>query len=86
MLALADRSREALTELAEEISGRITLEVHCALARHGTPRHPHELARRAWIDLLDTAREGLTPRRIGTLLDFLRQAVPAAWQPHATVA
>lgn len=33
MLALATRSREALTELSESISGRISLEVHGALAR-----------------------------------------------------
>lgn len=33
MLALANRSREALAELSEAISGRLTLEVHSTLAR-----------------------------------------------------
>ncbi|MBB3330099.1 DNA-binding transcriptional LysR family regulator [Halomonas campaniensis] len=128
LLALAERSRAALEALREDVSGELTLEAHCALARcwlapvvtdfmtqhpdvaltlrtretlpespdshgvhvwlgaapdiglrqeplgaltrglyahpdylarHGSPRHPRELAHHAWIDLLGNSRGGL---------------------------
>lgn len=48
--------------LRSETLGRLTRGLYAHpdyLARHGTPRHPEELTRHAWIDLLGSTQEGL---------------------------
>ncbi|WP_108444981.1 LysR family transcriptional regulator [Halomonas denitrificans] len=62
MLALATRSREALAELSETISGRLSLEVHGALARCWlAPVVDAFLARHPDVELSLHARE-VAPR------------------------
>lgn len=48
--------------LRQETLGRLTQGLYAHpdyLRRHGTPRHPRELAGHAWVDLLGTTQSGL---------------------------